>query len=286
MSKAALLQEIKCEAKDRLPVIPASVNDLLNAFADEDIGLADVARVIESFPTIAMRLIGLANSAWSSPITPVTSLTLACGRLGFRVVRSVSIALAVAEPFNAAHCAPFDKQKFWTTSLIRADAASLLAERCCTSDMRETARTAGLLSNLGLLWLADYMPKETAAALTMVARGEAESVNAATTIACGFGYDVAGAAIASHWKLPEILVSAIENQYRIDQPRDLDTLSQILLSAVNLVHSVALEKEELDAEEPINVWMKQQWREVDDVYAALRHTSVETRELAAALFGD
>jgi HD-like signal output (HDOD) protein len=286
MNKTELLCMIEQESKERLPVFPASVSDLLNAFADEDVCLADLAMVIENFPTIAMRLISLANSAWSSPVSPVTSLKLACGRLGFSVVRSVSIALAVAEPFNAAFCAPFNKQKFWATSLIRADAASLIAERCCTSDMRDTARTTALLSNLGLLWLADYMPNETAAALEMVGRGEVSSVNQATAVCCGFGYDVAGAAIASYWKLPDLLVSAIQDQYEVGGQQRFDTLSTIVQSAVRLVHSVALDQETLDPEEPGNAWLRQQWRGVDEIYEQLRRSSAETTELASALFGD
>ncbi|MCB1773425.1 MAG: HDOD domain-containing protein [Gammaproteobacteria bacterium] len=285
MDVRKLLHKIESEAKERLPVVPASVSQLLKVLGDADVGLADLSRVVENYPTIAMRLIGLANSAWSAPATPVTSLTLACGRLGFRVVRSVSIALAVAEPFNAALCKRFDNRKFWTTSLVRADAASLLADRE-TRETRESARTAALLSNMGLLWLADYMPRETADALADVDDGRQASVNAATLDRCGFGYDIAGTAIATYWKLPSVLVSAIQHQYDTDGLEQLDAVSRQVMGAVQMSHALSLGMEQLDPDSGVMPWLRQQWPNIDRIYADIRASADDTAEVAAALFGD
>ena len=285
MDVRKLLHKIETEAKERLPVVPASVSQLLQVLGDNDVGLGDLARVVERYPTIAMRLIGLANSAWSAPATPVTSLTLACGRLGFKVVRSVSIALAVAEPFNAALCHRFDNRKFWTTSLIRADAASLLADQE-TREMRESARTAALLSNMGLLWLADYMPRETADALADVDDGRQSSVNAATLARCGFGYDVAGTAVATYWKLPPVLVDAIQYQYATDRLDQLDPVARQVLGAVQLSHALSRGLEHLDAESALVPWLRQCWPDIDRIYAEVRASAADTAEVAAALFAN
>jgi len=111
------------------------------------------------------------SAAWSAPVSEITSLEMACARLGVNVVRSVSIALAIASPFDASRCPTFEGQRFWCTALLNADAAFWLAPlaRAAAPVEPQTARTGGLLHNLGLLWLADQLPDATNQALSTVA---------------------------------------------------------------------------------------------------------------------
>jgi HD-like signal output (HDOD) protein len=285
MDAAALLSTIREESKDRLPVVPASVTHLLQVLGEEDIGLRPLAKVIENYTTIAMRIIGLANSAWSSPVSPITAVEPACARLGFRVVRSVSIALAIAEPFNPALCADFDKQQFWLTSLLRAEAASMLGTGV-PDDTANTARTAALLSNIGLLWLADYMPKQTGQALAMAREDPSLSVNDATRQYCGFGYDVAGSALAMHWKLPEVLVSAIAQQHSRSNIDDLDAVARILAASVHLAHAASAGAPELSERDELAPWLADNWPDFDGIYARLLASRSSAAQMAEALFGN
>ncbi len=143
----------------QLPSLPAGAPYLLKSLTNENIDFAELASVVEKFPGIAGKLISLVNSAWSAPATEVTSLEDTCSRLGLGVVRSTSIALAVAAPFNSTRCPSFDLEYYWCSVLLAADAASRLAG--VSSSIRDfepaTARAAGLLHNLGLLWLADRL---------------------------------------------------------------------------------------------------------------------------------
>ena len=47
---------------------------MLHALADHDMKFRDLGNLVEGFPSIAGRLIAVANSAWATPITPVLSL--------------------------------------------------------------------------------------------------------------------------------------------------------------------------------------------------------------------
>ncbi|MFV9615600.1 MAG: HDOD domain-containing protein, partial [Gammaproteobacteria bacterium] len=114
----------------QIPILPPGVSILFKTLTDDSIGFIELARIIEKFPSIAARLIAVANSSWSSPVTPITSLEMACSRLGFDVVRSTSIALAVAAPFDSNRCPAFNAKYFWTTSLLAADATSWLSLDC------------------------------------------------------------------------------------------------------------------------------------------------------------
>ncbi len=69
-------------------------------------------------------------------------------------------------------------------------------------------RTAGLLHNLGLLWLADNRQKEAACALNLAAH-ESISINQALQQIVGAGYCEVGGYLGDVWGLPDILVVAM-----------------------------------------------------------------------------
>lgn len=224
----------------QLPTLPAGTPFLLKSLTNENIDFVELATIIEKFPSIAAKLISLANSAWSAPATEVTSLESVCSRLGFGVVRSTSIALAVGSPFNPAKCMSFDSEYFWCSALLAADAAArLVSISSSRNDLKpSTARAAGLLHNLALLWLVDQLPVETDQALIMVNKGQAESLQQAFVQVIGFDQMLAGGRLGRNWDLPVSLISAMthypETSYQATHSEIVTTVGL----AVKLVSAV------------------------------------------------
>ncbi|HEB95392.1 MAG TPA: HDOD domain-containing protein [Sedimenticola thiotaurini] len=222
----------------RLPVIPIGTFDLLAALDDDSIGFREIATVLERFPTIAARLIQLANSSWSSPVAEVSSLDAACSRLGVDVVKSTSVALLVSAPFDPCRCPAFEPRRYWARALAVAEAASHLAA-CIGSEAGggdlQSARTAGLLHNLGLLWLADQLPEPTHLALLKWARDPDVSLDRSLMELAGAGYRQAGGCLARAWGLPSSLVTALEHQGRDRGQADAGPLAKLTGMAVSMV---------------------------------------------------
>lgn len=232
------------KGSDRVPVLPPGVTYLLEALHNDNLSFFQIARAIEHVPSVAARLLALANSAWSAPASPVTSTEAACSRLGMRVVRSASIALAISQPFNPARCPAFDGATFWGSALLNAEAAAWLADKVLR-DQRATARTAGLLRNFGLVWLADTMPTETGLALKAAHDGPPGSLNDALVEHCGLGYTEAGALLADAWQLPGALRDAIGD--RADRSAKTAPLSRVVIAACRMVNAV---RHDLEWDEP------------------------------------
>ncbi len=194
-----------------VPVLPAGTDELLQLLRNPDVPMQELAETLARFPAIVARLMALANSPWSAPLSPVTSLQEASSRLGIAVVRSVSIALTVAAPFRPHRCPEFDAERYWCCSLLAADAASMLCRATNPDDesASATARTASLIGNLGLLWMADRMPGETGAALRRAGEETGVSVDAALSDACGFGHKTATEWLGKAWNLPDAVLTAI-----------------------------------------------------------------------------
>jgi HD-like signal output (HDOD) protein len=268
----------------QLPTLPAGTPFLLKSLTNENIEFNELAAVIEKFPSIAGKLISLANSAWSAPASAVTSLETACSRLGFGVVRSTGIALAVASPFNPTNCLSFDPEYFWCSALLTADAASRLASISSSGNnvVPSTARAGGLLHNLAVLWLVDKLPAEVDQALTMVEKNQFASLQEALLYVLGFDQMLAGGHLARSWDLPAPLVEAMahypETSYQGAQNEIVTTVGL----AVKLVSAVL--KEEPCPDQDIRLSSLGITEEnLSNVFAQLNELLVKTRAIAKVL---
>lgn len=197
----------------RNPNLPTHVFRLIQAFSKEDLDYRELTKIIEDHPVIAARLIALANSAWAAPAIPVNSIERACLNLGLMIVRSVSIGFALISSFNISSCPAFDIRRFWITSKLVADGARLLASCMPTqpSSFLQTVYTAGLLHNLGLLCLADIMPKETQEALLSINKMPDQPLNEALYQKTETDYCEIGGLFAEIWGLPQDLTTVIKH---------------------------------------------------------------------------
>lgn len=224
---------------DPLPTQPSSLPYLLGALGDSDIDSDELAKIIERFPGIAARLISLANSAWSAPAVSISSLERACVQLGLGMVKNVSISLAVTAPFDPHRCPSFRSERFWCDAFLVADGVERLG-RCAKEALvpeMDTLRTAGLMHNLGLLWLADKLPEETERALATVSAGDV-GLREALVEHCGTDACEVGGLIGEAWGLPEALIVAMR-QYGADDYRGDDwQVAALVGMAVRIVEAV------------------------------------------------
>ncbi len=193
---------------DNLPVLPGGVLYLLETLNDDNIPFKQLADEIEKFPSIAIKIVAIANSAWSLPESPITNLPDACSRIGLNIVRSISIALSISQIFDPTQCPAFDAKKYWTSALLNAESASICS-REKTDICPNTARLAGLLHNIGLLWLANIKPLDTEAAIISHQQHPETSLAEYLFEKLNCDYYIAGGQIAKAMKLPDIMAAAI-----------------------------------------------------------------------------
>lgn len=226
-------------ADTQLPMMPASLPHLVAVMSDPDIDPSMVAIAVSRFPSIAVRLVSLANSAWTSPVTPITSIEQACSHLGLNLVRSLSLSIAIAAPFSPARCLAFDSEAFWCNTLLLADCAAHLSEFSVATGTngRETVRAAALFSNLSLLWLADVLPEETASALEEDADTEVFP-DQPLRRACGMDTGHVGGLLGRAWGLPDALVAGMEHHGNPHYDGSGWEIATLVRVAADIVHAV------------------------------------------------
>jgi len=273
-------------SSSQLPVIPSGVFDLLAVLGDDMVDFSQIVVNIERFPTITARLISLANSPWSSPVTEVSSLEVACSRLGLNVVKSTSVALLVSAPFDSTRCPAFDAQSYWTRALSVADTVCQLASHI-TGNIAEQAlhgiRTAGLLHNLGLLWMADQVPELTQRALQAeLVDGRLELDQGLAALA-GVGYRQAGGYLARAWGLPSSLVLAAQYHDQSDYDGEAWPVVRLTGLAVSMMSAAEVGMPWVASPAALQ-GLGIEPAEADRVNANVGSQLEQTRALAASLF--
>jgi len=252
---------------DKIPRLPANVTRMLGVLSDETTDFSRLASEIEAYPDIAARLVAIANSAWSSPVNEITTLEGACSRLGFNIIRNVCVALSVAAPFNPKRCPGFSSKYFWTTSLLSADAASWLAD-ASKADIIEpaTARTAGMMHNLGLLLLADQMPVEVHESIKLTLTDDYKHLGDALQFMLGFNHCDVGRVLGKSWQLPDVLTDAMSYQL-LDE--DMNHSAELLRLTTSMVSALQ---------------QSQPWSIPDEQLKRLSLTSESTSKVYERLF--
>jgi len=239
--KTALLKKLSEPAK--LPSIAKNIPVLMQALASDKLSYQQLAEVIKHYPEITARLIFLANSSWASPVHPITNIEQACARLGISIVKSISIAISISSSFDTRGCPLFDTIHFWTSSMLVAEGAGLLASKLpqsiANTELEHTAQTAGVLHNLGLLWLADNFPIETNSALnTLLDNTNTLSLSESLKQTIETDYCEIGSWIANQLTLPEVLITVMKHHLNPTYQNSSWEIAHIVGGAAKMVSTL------------------------------------------------
>lgn len=126
-----------------------------NTLRDPLADLQLVVRAISAEPLISSKLLRLANSVAYNPSgSTITDLQMAVARLGFEVVRTTSLAVAMEQMLKSRNLSAYDRisHAAWEHSIHVAAIARVLARRLGRINPDE-AMLAGLVHNIGIFYL-------------------------------------------------------------------------------------------------------------------------------------
>lgn len=159
-SKLSLeMVEMIC-AIDRLPSVPTVYCELVEALANPEADLADMAKIVSQDAAMGAKVLQLANSAFFGLRGEVASIQDAITFLGIETVRYLVLMVGVCDQFRSTQFAPGFVEKIWNHSVQTANLARIIAEAEHTSlALAEQAFVAGLLHDVGKLVFAENLAK-------------------------------------------------------------------------------------------------------------------------------
>jgi HD-like signal output (HDOD) protein len=136
----------------QLPAAPEIVQRILALMGREEASCNELAALVNRDPSLAARLLGLANSPFFAPANAITTIPQAVMVLGFSHVRDIVVGLSLWESLEAKDAnARKRREALWRHSVAVASTARQLAERAGSDG--GLAFIVGLLHDLGELVL-------------------------------------------------------------------------------------------------------------------------------------
>ncbi|HEY7723739.1 MAG TPA: HDOD domain-containing protein [Anaeromyxobacteraceae bacterium] len=184
-----------------LPTLPAVALELLRLCRSDDVDLRSVAQCLSRDPTIAARVLRVANSA-AVARGHVATLTRAVPLLGSNTVLAVALSFSLVRGRRRDRSGGFDHATFWRRAVYSAVGSRALADQDGVD--REEAFLAGLLQDLGVLALAEVFRADYGDAW-LQARGDHDRLAELERERFGAAHPEVTDLLARTWNLPEPL---------------------------------------------------------------------------------
>jgi len=218
-----------------LPMLPASVSDVIAACEDPDVTVGQLSQRILHDQELTASILKLANSALYGLSRRVATVTEAVVLLGFATIKSLAISSHTYRMLNKALPGyGLSRGEIWRHSIAVAMTARRLAVEIHLAPVEE-AFVAGLLHDIGKTVLSTYMEIAFDDVMTLV-REERIPFSEAEERLLGFDHAELGARVAQAWNFPPELVEAIRYHH---QPRGA-TLKPRLTHTIHLADAVCM----------------------------------------------
>ncbi len=229
-SAASLAQ---MEAKiDELPLLPQVLVKLFQLNRQSEDYFDDFERLVKEDPTFAVRVIALANSSLSSPVSPITCIRDAITRMGAATISSLVSSLAVQRVFMPSKPGEI---RLWVHSVYVACATEEVARMATGLKVDPgQAYLAGLLHDIGRFVMLEHAP-EGLREVDESGWQTPDDLLAADLDVYRFTHSELGFLACKHWGLPEVICDVIR-EHHTDLPARIDPGS---VAAINYCVQVA-----------------------------------------------
>ena len=193
-----------------LPPFPATASKLVNEINCPEVKVHRVVELIECEPTIAAKVLQLANSPLYGASRSITAIGHAVVLLGFKSVSQLALTVATGSLFKSGDAACLRaKTETYRQSLGIATVARIYARKTRTANPEE-AFLSGIMHDVGKLVLFNEAGEDYAAMLNNSPTGDTCDIELATF---GVNHASLGQSCAREWGMPPAIAEAIRNHH-------------------------------------------------------------------------
>jgi len=217
MSSADLLDDILYKSLDGF-TLPDVYLRLRQVMDSEGSTMTDAANVISMDPTLAARVLRMANSAFYGMRSQVDTINLAANVLGMQKLHDLTLAISVSKATGTMNNEVMDLNTFWHRSVHCGFLAKQIAESAGWHNV-ESIFVRGLLHDIGHLVLFSTYPDESRQVLDHSGQGlegqmqeEQDSIGAHALQLT--------AKLAQLWQLPQSFIDTFQH---LLHPEEVDS---------------------------------------------------------------
>ena len=209
----------------QLPVFHHVALRLLNILSKEDFSIGQVAQIITEDQALASHVLRMANSAFFGGLSKVTTIRDAVVRLGARQVTNIVTLVTQSYQYRAK-----DKlmaaymQALWKHAMACSLGAKWFAEKIGYKDLAQEALLAGLLHDIGQLFLLKVL-EDVQATESQPPLSKQIIVEVLQQL-----HVEQGTILMQQWNLPDVYAAVVNQHHEIEYDTD-----NTLLTVVRLV---------------------------------------------------
>ena len=228
-----------------LPPLSPVATRLVELAADDSCSAADLADLIDKDPSLSVRLLKLANSAFFGTRYSVTTLTQAIVKIGFHHLRIMALSVSLRDAFPMGKVGAFDYEKFWRISIYRGLIAKHLANQLKTCNP-EQAFVSALILEIGLLVFFDLFIKGVSEDIAFQL-DPIENLLSWEEKHYGTNHRKIGEEALRYWNFPEHMIVCQQASGNAFIPEEVTPLVKVCELACVLSRIVSSDSEEFNA---------------------------------------
>jgi putative nucleotidyltransferase with HDIG domain len=233
--EAALAKLIETVDESELGSIKSVVSGVVRIINDPKATIKDLKEVIEIDPPLTAKVLTVANSVYYGTPRKIFAIDQAVIWIGFEALREITLHQKVLEAFQKeGDHEGYSRSALWRHSVATAILGKMIY-RLEFRERGENVYAAGLLHDIGLIVEDQFLHPGFVKALDL-AKQEKLNLAEAETEVLEYEHTEVAEALASHWNLPEELVTAMRRHHSIS-PFDTSNikLAMTLYTADHLV---------------------------------------------------
>ena len=204
MSTDSFLSQIQ-----NLPVLPQVAMRITERMQSPTATLAEISSLLRSDIGLSTKILRLANSSYYSVPGGVTDVAKALQYLGFTTIAQIVLTTSVFGAFRTQGSTAFPLTPFWTHSFAVGQLAEITA-RSLQLKSPSDAFVGGLMHDLGKLILLELQPDQLSKIIHLASERGISFLHAEAELGLEKNHIELGVLLAKHWKLSEVIVSAIK----------------------------------------------------------------------------
>lgn len=222
-------QRIIDKLKD-IPTLPTVIHKIIEIVDSPNTSATDLNKAISMDQALSAKVLKLVNSAFYGFPKKIETLTQAIVILGFNTVRSLALSISMVDFLSNRGGRPhLNYAEFWKHSIGVSILARSLARKAFPQ-IAEEAFVAGLLHDIGILILDQFLPGEYVKVFEAVQREKLPLYQVEKAV-LGTTHSDVGRMLAAKWNLPDTLLYSIAYHHNPSPTREMFPITATIHAA-------------------------------------------------------
>ena len=194
---------------DSLPSVPALYIELVEELKSEEASIAKIGDIVAKDMGLLVKILKLVNSSFFGRPQRISNPAKAVSLLGLDIVKAIVLTCGTFDKFAKVKRPGFSMDQMWQHAYTCAVFGKIIAQNAgLDRKVTDTAFTAGLLHDIGILLIATHLPDGFSRVLKYVRQHQTTMATAEMQV-IGTTHAAIGAYLLGLWGLPESIIDAV-----------------------------------------------------------------------------